>query len=597
MQTAADRKWMIKSENKVLGPYSFDQIEDLLKKKQISLIDEVRDMDTRWMYIREAEALKAIVDEIREELARVDDHTKTYQTRTSQGLTKTGTVTQELMVENTKFEMPMFTNVSVEDAEYTEEDTAAPVAAALPAAVPVKPLQPVPEKTKTKAPPQYVSSADPVVHSQIRERSKLTLMILISILLGVIVIAGGSQFYQNKEKKKEEQQSIAAIRKYSLYGLENKVVEIFGNMSPEVQRQILPEIIPMIPKLDSVGYINGSQTISNLKSNPGVNDQRKALLDIVQFIQSLQDQDLKKARESLIRAKDLDPSSELIKENDAILSFYEGKFDNATKTFSELFQTAKKGRWLFGWAVSELSKATANSEVESLLNHEITMYTDSHIDFKKELLLINMLLDKRTNREERFNNDYKSFVAMPLNFRQKFQVPLSVFGGIYSMFTLRPTFEKLKLFLSATPKLVVETHIKLELGEVSAAQTLYSTYNTLIEDPAERANLRLQLDYALKDYSAVVAQEKTLDISKLNTASHYVLLLAKQRAGNNSAATLIDDGITKHVNYLRTENNVLGLWAQLLAIAEPAKKASFVQANSGAGEDFIPFLEIKGSSE
>ncbi|MES2801575.1 MAG: hypothetical protein V4654_03705 [Bdellovibrionota bacterium] len=589
MQTAADRKWMIKSENKVLGPYSYDQIEDLLKKKQISLIDEVRDMDTRWMYIREAETLKAIVDEIREELARVDDHTKTYQTRTSQGLTKTGTITQEL-VENTKFEMPTFTNVSVEDAEYTEEANEPPATTVTPA----KPASALAAKVKT---PQYVSASDPVVNSQIRERSKLTLMILISILLGVIVIAGGSQFYQNKEKKKQEQQSIASIRKYSLYGLESKVVEIFGNMSPELQRQVIPEIIPMIPKLDSVGYINGSQTISNLKSNPGVSDQRKALLDIVQFIQSLQDQDLKKARESLIRAKDLDPSSELIKENDAILSFYEGKFDHATKTFSELFQTASKGRWLFGWAVSELSKPTVNSEVESLLNHEIDRYTANHIDFKKELLLINMLLDKRTGREEKFNNDYRNFTAMPLNFRQKFQIPLSIFGGIYSMFTLRPTFEKLKPLLAATPKIVIETHIKLELGEISAAQTLYSTYNALIEDVSERANLRLQLDYALKDYSAVVAQEKTLDISKLNTASHYVLLLAKQKAMKDTATTLLDDGVTKHVNYLRTENNVLGLWSQLLIIQEPAKKTTFVQSNSGAGEDFIPFLEIKGSGE
>ncbi|AZZ37612.1 hypothetical protein CIK05_12685 [Bdellovibrio sp. qaytius] len=586
MQTAADRKWMIKSENKVLGPYSYDQIEDLLKKRQVSLIDEVRDMDTRWMYIRESEALKAIVDEIREELAKVDDHTKTYQTRTSQGQTKTGTITQDLMIENTNHQMPTFTNVSVEDAEFTEEPTepAAPAATtqAKPPAAPGK---------------VYVSSTDPIVHSKLRERSKLTLMILISVLLGVIVIAGGSQYYQNKEKKKQEQQSISSIRKYSLYGLESKVVEIFGNMSPELQRQILPEIIPMIPKLDSVGYINGAQTISNLKSNPGVSDQRKALLDIVQFIQSLQDEDLKKARESLIRAKDLDPSSEIIKENDAILNFYEGKFDQATKTYAELFQTMKKGRWLFGWAVSELSKPTVNSEIESLLNHEIDRYTEAHIDFKKELLLINMLIDKRMNREERFQNDYRSFVAMPLNFRQRFQIPLSVFSGIYSMFTARPIFDKLKAFLPATPKMVVETHMKLELGEVSAAQTLFSSYNSQIEDPAERANLRLQLDFALKDYSAVIAQEKTFDVSKMNTASHYVLLMSKQKSNKDAAATLIDDGITKHVNYLRTEKNVLGLWAQLLLIQDMSRKIIFVQSNSGAGEDFIPFLEIKGSGE
>ena len=584
MQSAADRKWMIKSENKVLGPYSYDQIEDLLKKKQVSLIDEVRDMNTRWMYIREAEALKAIVDEIREELAKTDDHTKTYQTRTTQGLTKTGTITQELQVETTNHTMPSFTDVSVSDAEYTEEPTPAPAAKPAPA-----PLA----KAKTT---QYVSSADPIVNEKLRERSKLTLMILISVLLAVIVIFGGSQFFQNKEKKKQEQQSIASIRKYSLYGLESKVVEIFGNMSPELQRQILPEIIPMIPKLDSVGYINGAQTINNLKSNPGVSDQRKALLDIVQFIQSLQDQDLKKARESLIRAKDLDPSSELIKENDAILSYYEGRFNEAARTFSELFQASKKGRWLFGWVISELAKPSANSEIESLLNHEITLYTDTHIDFKKELLLANMLLDKRVAREERFNNDYKSFTAMPINFRQRFQIPLSVFSGIYSMFSLRPVFEKLKPFLNATPKMIIETHMKLELGEISAAQTLFSSYNSLIEDPAERANLRLQLDFALKDYSSVIAQEKTLDISKLNTAGHYVLFMAKQRSKDN-ATSLIDDGITKHLNYLRTEKNVLGLWAQLTQIQEPAKRVSFVQANSGAGEDFIPFLEVKGSGE
>lgn len=589
MQTAADRRWMIKSENKVLGPYTYDQIEDLLKKKQISLIDEVRDMDTRWMYVREAESLKAIVEEIREELANTDDHTKTYQTRTAQ-LTMTGTKTQEVAVaEKTKFEMPSFTNVTVEDAEFTEEETPT-------APKPQKPAQPAAAATANKAKPvQYVSNADPAVNSKIRERSKLTLMVLISVLLAVIVVAGGSHFYQQQGKKKQEQRAIAQIRKYSLYGLEGKVVEIFGNMSPEVQRQILPEIIPMIPKLDSVGYINGAQTISNLKSNPGVSDQRKALLDIVQFIQSLQDQDLKKARESLIRAKDLDPTSELIKEDDAILNYYEGRFDQATKIFSELYNTVSKGRWLFGWAVSELSKATSNPETESMLNHEITRYTEKNADYKKELLLINMLLDKRTNREENFAHDYQSFVNMPLNFRQRYQVPLSVFGGIYSAFTLRSVYEKLKPFLNSTNKIISDIHMKLELGEISAAQTLFTQYQSLIEDPADLANLRLQLDYALKDYSAVVAQEKTVDSAKLNVASHYVLLLSKQKV-NTQPTSIIDDGLTTHVNALRNEKNILGLWAQLVTM-EPSKRQMFVQSNSSAGEDFIPFLEVKGSAE
>lgn len=584
MQTAGDRKWMIKSENRILGPYSYDQIEDLLKKRQISLIDEVRDTDTRWMYVRESEPLKMIVDEIREQLANTDDHTKTYQTRTAQ-LTKTDSKSQEIVLaENTNFEMPSFTSVTVEDADYTEDVSSTKV----------KSQKPTLQAPQPKA-VQYVSSVDPAVDSKIRERSKLTLMVLISILLALIVGAGGSHFYQQQGKKKQEQKTLSQIRKYSFYGLESKVIEIFGNMSSELQRQILPELIPMIPKLDSVGYINGAQTINNLKSNPSVSDQRKALLDVVQFIQSLQDQDLKKARESLIRAKDLDPTSELIKENDAILNFYEGRYDQASKIYSNLYNSVSKGRWLFGWAVSELSKLTINAETESLLNHEIERYTEKKSDYKKELLLINMLLDKRTNREEKFNRDFKSYVAMPLNFRQRFQVPLSVYSEIYSAFTLRGVFEKLKPFLNARDKIIVEIHMKLELGEISASQSLFTSYQSLIEDPATLANLRLQLDYALKDYTAVVAQEKTIEASKLNTASHYVLLLSKQKL-NTQATSLIDDGISAHANVIRSEKNILGLWAQLVTM-EPSKRLSFVNSNFEGSEDFIPFLEIKGSVE
>ena len=70
MQNSVDRKWVIKSDNKILGPYSFDQIEDLLKKKQISIIDEVRDMKSRWLYIRECTELQSIVEEIRLKLSK-----------------------------------------------------------------------------------------------------------------------------------------------------------------------------------------------------------------------------------------------------------------------------------------------------------------------------------------------------------------------------------------------------------------------------------------------------------------------------------------------------------------------------------------------
>lgn len=572
---SAERKWMIKSENRILGPYSFDQLEDLLKKKQISLIDEVRDMDSRWMYIREAEALKPIVELIRKDIAASDDHTKTFQTRTAQsGALLTTTKDNP---ESKKFELPSFTNVSIEDVDFTETPTAKKSAAKNPPPFADKSVQ------------QYVSETDPNVKSQLREKSKLTLLVLISVLMAIIVAGGGFYFYKISAQKKQEQRSLAAIRKYNLYGLDAKIIEVFGGLTPELQRQIIPDIIPMIPSLDAAGLLNGNQTISQLKQNPNVIDAKKALLDIVEFNQSLQDQDVKKARESLIRAKDLDPASDLIKEDDAILAYYESKFDQAAKIFHELFKVNPKGRILFGYAVSVIAKSSPDVSEDNSLISEIDRYTTTKVDFKKELLLINMFLNKRNNKETGFLYSFNEFVSTPIGLRQKFQIPPSVFNGLYSMYTIRDVFEKFKSGLTASQKLIIETHLKVELGEISAAQSLFSNYQSVLEKPEDKVNLSLQLDFALKNYSAVMAAEKTIDASKLNAASQLVLLQAKKK---NSVP---DSELATHVNFLKPEKNLVSMWAELMTIQDPLKRSIFVQMNANSGDDFIPFQEVRGA--
>ena len=40
-----EKKWLIKTDQKITGPFSYEQIEEQLRKKQISVIDEIRDME------------------------------------------------------------------------------------------------------------------------------------------------------------------------------------------------------------------------------------------------------------------------------------------------------------------------------------------------------------------------------------------------------------------------------------------------------------------------------------------------------------------------------------------------------------------------
>ena len=83
-----DKKWIVKSENRILGPYTFEQVENLIFKKQISLIDEIRDHQTRWLYIRENPEFKKVIDDVRAQIDAKSDATKTLQSGTSLSGTK-----------------------------------------------------------------------------------------------------------------------------------------------------------------------------------------------------------------------------------------------------------------------------------------------------------------------------------------------------------------------------------------------------------------------------------------------------------------------------------------------------------------------------
>lgn len=57
--------WLIKSGDRVLGPFTSEEIIDLLRNREVVVIDEIMAPFGRWAYIRDAEAFAEIVDEIR----------------------------------------------------------------------------------------------------------------------------------------------------------------------------------------------------------------------------------------------------------------------------------------------------------------------------------------------------------------------------------------------------------------------------------------------------------------------------------------------------------------------------------------------------
>ncbi len=62
-----NQEWLVKSSGHVMGPLSLDEVEQSLKNRQISVIDEIKGPMGRWGFIREHPDLKDIVLKIREE--------------------------------------------------------------------------------------------------------------------------------------------------------------------------------------------------------------------------------------------------------------------------------------------------------------------------------------------------------------------------------------------------------------------------------------------------------------------------------------------------------------------------------------------------
>lgn len=104
-----DVPWLVKSSGRILGPHPIAKIVDLLRTREVSVLDEISSPSRRWQTIQYHSDFKDIVDNLRR--ANVSDKTETTWTPTSgtSGMTQTltdltnGSVTSELTEEITNF--------------------------------------------------------------------------------------------------------------------------------------------------------------------------------------------------------------------------------------------------------------------------------------------------------------------------------------------------------------------------------------------------------------------------------------------------------------------------------------------------------------
>lgn len=102
---SSEAVWLVKSGERILGPFTTDEVNHKLLSKEFVLIDEVISPRSRWRYFRDESAFAATVEEIRRvqmssrEDTEVQGHTST-QTATDTDVTPSNTETTVVGVRN-----------------------------------------------------------------------------------------------------------------------------------------------------------------------------------------------------------------------------------------------------------------------------------------------------------------------------------------------------------------------------------------------------------------------------------------------------------------------------------------------------------------
>jgi|GEM_PF-6621855 len=570
----SETKWLVKTENKILGPYSFDQIVDLIRKKQVSLIDEIRDSETRWLYVRENLQFKNIVEEI-----RLKTDSGTESTKTFQSISKT----VEEVINKTNTDINSFTDINIEakDLDVVSEVLAAHAET---------PIQLTKSRIfyNTKA---YGVSSDKMVKAKIGTYFKRTVLFFLAAGVIVTVAFFGYLFFQKRGVLKHEEVLSRQIKTYKYLGFNQKAVDLFAQLPIINQKKLIPDLLEIYPLLEAQGLV-GKYDIQTFKDNPLLSSEQKAYVELIYFGQALQKNKIEEAQDSLIRATTFLPTSYLIKENDALLALKKGNFLDAFKNYHNIFNQDKNGRYLFGMAqafsgLSSLDRSQLGKEF--LLN--IEKYTSVYYDYKKELLLVQIWLSNELNDTVRYKVSKAQFFNTPCRLSDEFNKPGLLAPNSYQWKEIKGISESVQKNLSGDELILFQLHDYLELNFMGGAAD-FVTYNlTKVNNAAIRAQMNLLLLSAQKRNNEVLALEKLNKLDMASELNHFLI------AKNKIELTTKSD-IAVHLQFLKSRQQIF--YNDWLELEQFVKRKSvgeikiFLNAHFITTQNFNPVAVAKG---
>lgn len=508
-----EKKWIIKSENKILGPYNFEQIVDLLRKKQISIIDEVRDPETRWLYVRENSEFKNVVEEIRKEIDSKQEATKTYQSTVA---TSTNTTTNfDDLAQKTKTDISPFTDINIEakDAEIVKEVSTVAVA-------PLKSENTAPKVEKAK---MYGVQTDAVVQKKMLDySSKLKIAGAVAAVL-ILSTVGGYYYFQKRSVIKQEEENELQVKKFKYLGLTQKAVDIFATLPNTSQKKLMPELLDTYPLLESSGLLT-VEDLKNLKSDPSINAEQKAYIELINFMAAMKQQNVSVAQDHLIKASMAQPTMALVIENAALFDLETKAYSEAFKKFQKLINIDSNGRYFLGQFEAYIGlPEQEKAEAGRALLQKIESYTNVHFDYRKELLLAQIYLGAILNDQNLVSNSTKIFFNTPCQMANQFKKPDLLLPSAYQWKGLNDVRDSVSHLLSGDNQILFQVHDLLEQNKLAEAGEFVRNNQTRVGSEAIREQMNLLILNALGKSREILAVRKANKLDMNSALNQFIV--------------------------------------------------------------------------
>lgn len=572
-----EKKWLVKSENKILGPYSFDQVEDLLLKKQISLIDEIRDTETRWLYIRENAEFQSVIGDIRQQLENKSEATKTVQS----GQSQTGTKPTDDYLQSTKSSANYFTDVSLttQEASVVKETIDDVLARAH--------RDDAFEKANQSR--KYVFQNDPASQKEMHffsKNIKVTLLIIFILSLSGIF---SYYFYSKYNEQRLETELLTQVKKLKFLGLGQQAAVLFSQLQSASQKKFFKDVIDLYPYLESFGF--QIKNLEELESSANLSTDNKISIYMSRFWAYMQVQNFELAQVQVVKAKSLQPADSLVNENEAILNLRLRKYTLALDSFLKLYGKNMNGRFLFGaiqcfQALGQTDRLKYAADLEKFVDRHVA----THYDYRKELLLAQMAFALYKNNDILFRLSWKQFLNTPTQLSVLFKKPTLVAPFSYQWKDLETYISAVRKKLNRADDMVFQVHDYLESSQISAAVDFVEKNKNSFSDTATKQQMYLLVYNALNKRNEILSLGKTNQLDKKSELNHLIVGFSK---------VLIDaeTDVSEHINFLN-ENNLkfYADWISLTRMVQKKKVAEikyFLKSSYMADTDFIPAEEAR----